>query len=146
MNKVYCSETTGFKVQFFDLDPMNIVWHGNYVKYMEIGRCALLEKIGYTYSEMSENGYAFPVTDIKLRFVRPLTSGENAKIVSSLTEYENCLKIKYRIFNEKGELTTKAESTQMAFDMKKKESSFVCPEMLINKVREIIKREKTGNL
>jgi len=26
---------TNIKVEFYDLDPMNIVWHGNYVKYLE---------------------------------------------------------------------------------------------------------------
>ena len=138
MVNVYCSETTEFKVAFFDLDPMNVVWHGNYVKYMEIGRCALLDKIGYNYTEMVKSGYAFPVTDIKVKYVRPLYFGENAKIVSSLLEYENCIKIRYEIFNEKGELTTRAESTQMAFNISKMESEFVCPEVFVNKVNKII--------
>lgn len=22
-------------VEFYDLDPMNVVWHGNYIKYLE---------------------------------------------------------------------------------------------------------------
>ena len=35
-----------FKVEFFDVDAMKIAWHGNYVKYMEIGRCALLDELG----------------------------------------------------------------------------------------------------
>ena len=35
------------QVQFFDLDPMEIVWHGRYVKYLEVVRCALLDSIGY---------------------------------------------------------------------------------------------------
>ena len=106
MDKIYCSETAEFQVAFFDLDPMNVVWHGNYVKYMEIGRCALLDKIGYNYTKMVESGYAFPVTDIKVRYIKPLNFGEHAKIVSSLVEYENMIKIKYEIFNEKGELAT----------------------------------------
>lgn len=38
------------QVQFFDLDPMQIVWHGNYVKYLEVVRCALLDKIDYNLS------------------------------------------------------------------------------------------------
>ena len=25
------------KVQFFDLDPMQVVWHGNYARYLEAG-------------------------------------------------------------------------------------------------------------
>ena len=138
MDKIYCSETTEFQVAFFDLDPMNVVWHGNYVKYMEIGRGALLNKIGYNYDEMEKSGFAFPVTSIKVKYIKPLTFKEHAKIVSSLIEYENRIKVKYEIFNEKGELTTKAESTQMAFNIKTKESEFVCPEIFINRVRAII--------
>ena len=34
-----------FRVEFYDVDSMGVVWHGNYVKYMELGRCALLDKI-----------------------------------------------------------------------------------------------------
>ncbi len=34
---------------FHDLDPMEVVWHGHYVKYLEIARCALLEKWNYSY-------------------------------------------------------------------------------------------------
>ncbi|VEB42441.1 acyl-CoA thioester hydrolase, YbgC/YbaW family [Chromobacterium violaceum] len=34
---------------FHDLDPMDVVWHGNYVKYLEIARCALLERFDYNY-------------------------------------------------------------------------------------------------
>ena len=26
------------RTQFYDLDPMNIVWHGNYVRYLEQAR------------------------------------------------------------------------------------------------------------
>ena len=138
MDKIYCSETAEFQVAFFDLDPMNVVWHGNYVKYMELGRCALLDKIGYNYTEMVKSGYAFPVTDIKVRYIKPLYFGEHARIVSHLVEYENMIKIKYEIFNEKGELTTKAESTQMAFNIKKMESEFTCPEVFVKRVRAII--------
>jgi len=28
-------------VEFFDVDSMQVVWHGNYLKYMERARCAL---------------------------------------------------------------------------------------------------------
>ena len=32
---------------FFDIDSMDIVWHGHYAKYFELARCALLDKFGY---------------------------------------------------------------------------------------------------
>ena len=39
---------------FFDIDSMDIVWHGHYVKYLELARCALLEKFGYGYQRSEE--------------------------------------------------------------------------------------------
>ena len=33
-------------VPFFDVDSMHIVWHGHYVKYLEVARCALLDRLG----------------------------------------------------------------------------------------------------
>ena len=33
------STETVVRAQFFDLDPMNIVWHGNYTRFLEQGRC-----------------------------------------------------------------------------------------------------------
>jgi acyl-CoA thioester hydrolase len=59
------TEETEFKVEFYDVDSMDIVWHGNYVKYFEKARCALLDKIGYGYQEMRASGYAFLVTDLR---------------------------------------------------------------------------------
>jgi acyl-CoA thioester hydrolase len=36
-------------VPFFDVDSLEIVWHGHYVKYLEIARCALLDELGHNY-------------------------------------------------------------------------------------------------
>ena len=41
---IFQAETT-IKIPFYDNDPMGVVWHGNYVKYIEIARCDALEKI-----------------------------------------------------------------------------------------------------
>ncbi len=130
-----------FKVEFFDVDAMKIAWHGNYVKYMEIGRCALLDELGYGYLQMVEDEYAFPVTDIKLKYIRSLMFNEICKIKCDLVEYENCLKINYTIFNSKGQIATKASSTQMVFNVKKNESEFVCPPRLLERFNKKINKK-----
>ena len=129
-----------FPVEFYDVDTMRVVWHGNYVKYMEKARCALLNSVNFGYLEMEKEGTAFPVVDMKLKYVRSLRFGDTARVVSYLTEYENCIKIKYEIYNAKtGELCTKAESTQMAQNIATKESSIVCPQRFIDNVKSYIK-------
>ena len=65
--------TTIIKIPFNDLDPMNIVWHGNYVKYLEQARCDLFEMIDYTYMNMYEDGYMYPIAKMDLKFIKPTT-------------------------------------------------------------------------
>lgn len=126
------------KVEFYDVDSMDVVWHGNYVKYFEKARCALLDKIGYGYKHMREDGFAFPVTSLKIKYIRPLFFQQEIMIRAELLEYENRLKIQYFIYDKKSmELTTKGESIQMAFDMSRKESCFDCPTRLVEQVRKI---------
>ncbi|MBQ0040220.1 MAG: acyl-CoA thioesterase [Treponema sp.] len=133
-----------FRVEFYDVDSMDIAYHGNYVRFMEVGRCALLDEVGYNYINMRDDGYAFPVVDIKVRYMKSLKFNETAKIVSGVTEYENCLKLKYEIYNSKGELATRAESTQMAVRSDTGESLFVCPQIFIEKMKAAIKRFGEG--
>lgn len=145
MTKEFYSTEKEFKIEFYDVDSMDIVYHGNYVRFMEVGRCALLDEIGYNYIDMKNDGYAFPVVDIKVRYLKALHFNEIVKIRSSIMEYENCLKVKYEIFNSKGELSTKAESTQMVIKEETGESLFVCPETFVNKVKLAIKNLQSIN-
>jgi acyl-CoA thioester hydrolase len=133
-----------FSVEFYDVDSMDMVWHGNYIKYFEKARCALLNKIGYGYREMKESGYAFPVTDISVKFLKPLGFGKKVRALAVLDEYENCLRIKYRLYNaETGLLTTKGRSTQMAYSIAEENSCFVCPRVFIEKVEALLVRPDT---
>ncbi len=128
-----------FNVEFYDVDSMKIVWHGNYVKYFEKARCALLEKIGYDYIKMEESGYAFPVTDMRIKYIRPLKFGDRVRATAILEEYENCLKIRYELSNaETGVVTTKGMSSQMAYDITEDSSCFVCPQIFIDCVESLL--------
>ncbi|MDR1318145.1 MAG: acyl-CoA thioesterase [Treponema sp.] len=127
-----------FTVEFYDVDSMQVVWHGNYIKYFEKARCVLLGKIGYGYLEMRESGWAFPVTAVSAKYISPLTFQDRVRAKAILVEYENCLKIKYELYNAKtGRLCTKGESTQMAVEIASGESRFVCPVILRDKVRAL---------
>ncbi len=64
------------EVPFHDVDAMNVAWHGHYVKYFELARCALLRKFDYDYPQMHASGYAWPVVDCHLKYVRPARYGQ----------------------------------------------------------------------
>jgi len=130
-------------VEFFDCDPMKVVWHGNYLNYFEIGRRKILEKIGYDYNEMEESGYIFPIVEVSVKYTGFLRYKDLALIRAILVEYENCLRIKYEIRNtQTGLVTTRGITTQMAYNIKTNDSCFACPQILIDKVEAIIKGNK----
>ena len=130
---------TEITVEFFDCDPMKVVWHGNYLKYFETGRRKLLEKIGYDYNEMEKSGYAFPIVETSVKYCGYLRFKDRVLIKAILVEYENRLRIKYEIRNSQtGFITTKGVTTQMAYNIKDNESCFVCPRFLLEKVEPLI--------
>jgi acyl-CoA thioester hydrolase len=122
-------------VQFFDLDPMQIVWHGNYVKYLEVARCALLDKIGYNYEEMKASGYAWPIIEMNLRYAAPATFGQRLLLRAEIVEWENRLRIDYHILDAaSGKRLNRASTTQVAVDIHSGEMSFVSPPILFEKL------------
>ena len=123
------------EVPFYDLDPMNIVWHGNYVKYCEKARCELLKKIDYDYDQMRESGYLWPIIDIRLQYVGSASFGQKIKCVATLVEYENRLKIKYQISClESGKRLTKGYSVQVAVGIESQEMLLVSPDIIFEKL------------
>jgi len=129
-------------VEFYDCDPLKVVFHGNYFNYFEVARRALLEMIGYGYDEMERTGYSFPVIDASAKFLSSLRFRDRAIVKAILEEYENRLRIKFEIRNkETGLITTKGVCTQMAIDMRTNESCFVCPRVFTDKVEAAIKKE-----
>ena len=80
---------------------MNVVWHGNYVKYFETARCALLEEIGYDYEAMRADGYAYPIVKIEAKYVKPVFFGDEIEVEATLKECECFLKIGYVVKKRK---------------------------------------------
>ncbi len=127
---------TFIDVQFFDLDPMNVVWHGNYVKYLETARCDLLTKVGYTYDDMKNDGYAYPVAKMDLKFIQPATFMQKLKVVSTIVDIEPALNIKYEIFDvQTGEKIFIAKSMQICVDIKTRKSVYVAPKRFVERLK-----------
>jgi len=122
------------KVPFHDLDPVGIVWHGNYTKYFEIARCALLETFGYNYDDMARSGYSWPIIDLHLRYVKPARFGETLTIHATLREWEHRLRIDYLASNAEGLRVCKGTSIQVAVDLKSGEMLLKSPDILFERL------------
>lgn len=122
-------------VQFYDLDPMNVVWHGNYLKYLESARCDLLKKIGYDYDNMRADGVVYPIAKMDLKYIKPCKFNQVLFVETIVEELEPSLIIKYNIFDEEsGEKVFSAKSMQICVDIKTGESIYSAPEGLKQKL------------
>jgi acyl-CoA thioester hydrolase len=124
------------KSEYYDVDAMKVVWHGNYVKYMEKARCALLDTIGFNYREMEDSGYMWPIVSMKLKYIKPIFYNQKFIIRATLLEYKHRIRIGYVIFDPASKtIFNKAETIQMAVDLNTGTSLLVSPSCLVDAVK-----------
>jgi acyl-CoA thioester hydrolase len=120
---------------FYDIDVMEVVWHGHYVKYMERARSALLSRFDYDYPQMRASGYAWPVVDMRLKYVRSALLGRPLKVRATIVEWENRLKIDYLMRDaQTGQKVNQAMSIQVAVNIATGEMCFASPPALLAKL------------
>lgn len=133
--------TIDVEVPFHDVDAMNVAWHGHYVKYLELARCALLRRFDYDYPQMQASGYLWPIVECNLRYVRPALYSQKLRVEATLLEYENRLKIGYVIRDlNSGERMTKAYTVQVAVDASTRELQFVSPAIVLTNLEKACAR------
>ena len=133
------SAETEITAQFYDLDAMQVVWHGNYVRFFEQARGVLLDKIDYNYPEMERSGYLWPIVDMRVKFVRPVRYQQKIRVEATLVEYENRLKITYLCRDAaSGEVLTKAHTIQLAVTAATQELNLESPSVLREKIERVL--------
>ncbi|WP_181296478.1 thioesterase family protein [Pseudomonas sp. Q2-TVG4-2] len=126
-------------VPFFDVDSMDVVWHGHYIKYFEVARCALLERIGHNYIQMRDAGYAWPIIDVQLRYIRGACFNQRIVVRADLVEWENRLKINYLISDaETGERMTRGSTVQVAVEIASREMLLASPKVFVEAVERAL--------
>ena len=120
MPGVDLKSSTIIPVRFSEVDMMQIVWHGNYIKYIEEGREAFGKKYGISYMQIKDQGFMAPVVNLNIDFKKPLKYGDNA-LVETFYQDSEAAKIIYtfKIYRESDhELVATAESVQVFLDHK----------------------------
>jgi acyl-CoA thioester hydrolase len=129
------SASVELTVPFHDLDPAGIVWHGNYAKYFEVARCAMLQLFDYNYDQMLASGYMWPVIDLHIRYVNMIRFNQRIKVSATLREYEYRLAIDYLVTDAiTGARLTKGNTTQVAVDIATRELCLMSPDILFAKL------------
>lgn len=134
---MHCTETE-IIIPFHDVDSLQVVWHGHYAKYFEIARCQLLEIFDYSYEQMIGSGYAWPVVDMRIKYVKPLEFNQRVIVEAQLAEWEYRLKVKYLIRDAgRGVVLTRGYTIQVAVDLDTREMCLESPAVLKAKLGSV---------
>lgn len=103
------------QVRFSEVDALQIVWHGEYVKYIEDGRESFGKHFGLSYMDIKAAGFAAPIVSLHIDYKLPLSFNEQAVVE---TRYVDCDAAKilfdYTIYRKSdGAVVAEASSVQV---------------------------------
>lgn len=103
------------KISFYEVDAIHMLWHGNYVKYLEDGREAFGEEFGLSYMSIFNNGYFAPIVDLHLKYKKTASMGDVLLVETTYVPTKSAkLMFDYTITRESdGATILKASSTQL---------------------------------
>jgi len=138
--KIDLEASVTLTVPFHDADPAGVAWHGNYFRYFDDARCALLDKLGYGYREMMVGGFYWPIVQATVKYVRPVAFDSRITVVARLVEWEYRLKIEYEVFDERGQRTTTGHTVQVAVSAATGEMHVGAPDVLRERLGAWLRR------
>lgn len=108
-------DTTEITIRFGEVDSMGIVWHGNYVKYIEEGRESFGKKHGISYLDIYAHQLMVPLVNFNIDFKKSVKYGDKLIIETEYVDQEAAKIIfKFRLYRKSDmELVATAESTQV---------------------------------
>lgn len=103
------------QVRFSEIDALQIVWHGEYVKYIEDGRESFGQRYGLSYMMMKKAGFAVPIVKLDIDYKLSLSFNEQAIVE---TRYVACdaakIQFDYTIYRKSdGAVVAEASTVQV---------------------------------
>lgn len=99
---------TKLRVRYAETDQMDVVYHGNYAQYFEVGRAEAIRQMGFTYKDMESMGIIMPIVEWHAKFIRPAHYDDLLTIRTTLKELPADHRIEFHqeVYNEKEKLLT----------------------------------------
>ena len=117
------------RVPFHDLDPLQMVWHGNYLKYFDIARFGLFKQAGVDLYQFSvRQQIIFPVTRFSVKHIVPLRFDDEfiCKAIVIEAVYKIAIDFESRL-SENGRVCARGKSEQLSVKLPEMEMQFEIP-------------------
>ncbi len=111
---------TKIRVRYAETDQMGYVYYGNYATYYEVARVEMLRSLGTSYKHMEDSGIMMPVTDLSVKYHKPIRYDEEITIRIQIRELPAVrIRFYYELFDESGSLANSGETTLVFVDMQR---------------------------
>ena len=104
------------KVQYYETDRMGVTHHSNYVRWMEEARIELMDRMGFPYIKMEEEGIIVPVKSLRVDYLKPCTFGDEVEIETHITDFNGVVITMSYEMRVKDESVCKAASEHVFLD------------------------------
>jgi acyl-CoA thioester hydrolase len=103
------------RVRYAETDQMGVVYHANYLVWMEVGRVEYCRASGFRYRDLEAEGILLAVVEAQCRYLSPALYDEEVIIHTSIEDATpRVVSFSYRISGEDGRLLAEG-STKHVF-------------------------------
>ena len=89
------------RVRYAETDQMGVVYHSNYLNYLELGRVEWLRSLGYSYAELEKRGVLLPVVHAELNYRFPARYDELIRVETEVSSIgKSSIEFSSQLYNE----------------------------------------------
>jgi len=105
------------RIYYEDTDLSGVVYHANYLKFMERGRTEYLREHNIDLDDYHKQGIVFAVTELKIQYRYPAKYGDFLSVKTELESVSSYhVAFKAEIFNQDGKILTRGTAKVVAVD------------------------------
>ena len=104
------------KVYYYDTDKMGVVYHSNYLKWMEMARTEYFRDV-FPYKSMEELGFILRVKTLNSDDIDSAKYDDEIEVFAKIEEINNIkIRFSYEMYDSKNVLKAKAETVNVFVD------------------------------
>ena len=132
---MYSSETK-IRVRYGETDQMGYVYYGVYAQYFEVGRVELLRKLGISYKELEQQGYALPVVNFDINYKKAALYDDELTIKTTIKQLPTArITFEYETYNPENILLNTGKVVLVFVDKKSKKPCLT-PKIIMRKLKQ----------
>ena len=106
------------KVFYSDTDAYGVVWHGSYLRWLEMGRVGVCEMLGHNLIDLKEKDIVLPVVNLNVKYKMSAKLNDVVVTETEISEF-NGFTVKFKQIirsKETGKVCIDAEVSVVAID------------------------------